>query len=87
MIRTCAKYEELFVDMMLVDELGIEPPGDDNPWKDGAITFTSFCFFGFFPLAAYCVFGALELAPPHVAEDRAARRLPATAGEAGGPAL
>lgn len=33
-IRVCAKYEELFVDMMLVDELGIEPPGDgDNPWK------------------------------------------------------
>ena len=33
MIRTCAKYEELFVDMMLVDELGLEPPGDGTPWK------------------------------------------------------
>lgn len=57
-IRVCAKYEDLFVDMMLVDELGIEPPGeDDSAYKDGAITFASFCFFGFFPLAAYCIFG------------------------------
>jgi len=57
-IRVCAKYEDLFVDMMLVDELGIEPPSDDaSPWKDGAVTFTSFCFFGFFPLAAYCILG------------------------------
>lgn len=38
-IRVCAKYEELFVDMMLVDELGLEPPSDDdNPWKVGART-------------------------------------------------
>ena len=25
------------------------------------MTFASFCFFGFFPLAAYCLFGALKL--------------------------
>jgi len=57
-ISTCAKYPDLFVDMMLVDELGIEPPGDDaTPFKDGAVTFASFCFFGFFPLAAYCIVG------------------------------
>lgn len=57
-IRVCAKYEDLFVDMMLVDELGIEPPSDDaTPWKDGAVTFASFCFFGFFPLAAYTILG------------------------------
>lgn len=61
-MRVCAKYEDLFVDMMLVDELGLEPPSDDDsPWKDGAVTFSSFCFFGFFPLAAYCIFGALNL--------------------------
>lgn len=59
-VRVCAKYENLFVDMMLVDELGLEPPSeDDNPWKDGAVTFASFCFFGFFPLAAYCIFGTV----------------------------
>jgi len=59
-VRVCAKYEDMFVDMMLVDELGLEPPDDDaNPWKDGAVTFTSFCFFGFFPLAAYCMFGSV----------------------------
>lgn len=57
-MRVCAKYETLFVNMMLVDELGLEVPDDDaNPWKDGLVTFCSFCFFGFFPLFAYCVFG------------------------------
>ena len=25
--------------------------------QDGAVTFASFCFFGFFPLAAYCIVG------------------------------
>ena len=29
-MRICAKYEPLFVDMMLVDELGIEPPDDSG---------------------------------------------------------
>jgi len=57
-MRICAKYEPLFVDMMLVDELGIEPPDDSGtPWKDGLVTFGSFCFFGSFPLAAYVVLG------------------------------
>ena len=52
-MRICAKYEDLFVNMMLVDELGLEVPDDESPWKDGAVTFLSFCFFGFFPLLAY----------------------------------
>lgn len=56
-MRICAKYEDLFVNMMLVDELGLEVPDDESPWKDGAVTFCSFCFFGFFPLLAYCAFG------------------------------
>ena len=60
-MRVCAKYEDLFVDMMLVDELGINPPDDDDSWtpyvKEGFVTFSSFCFFGFFPLAAYCIVG------------------------------
>ena len=29
-MRICAKYEPLCVDMMLVDELGIEPPDDSG---------------------------------------------------------
>jgi VIT1/CCC1 family predicted Fe2+/Mn2+ transporter len=60
-MRVCAKYEDLFVDMMLVDELGINPPDDDDSWtpfvKEGFVTFCSFCLFGFFPLAAYCIVG------------------------------
>ena len=60
-MRVCSKYEDLFVDMMLVDELGINPPDDDDSWtpyvKEGCVTFCSFCLFGFFPLAAYCIVG------------------------------
>merc|ERR1711998_96517 len=40
------------------DELGLEVPDEDSsPWTDGLVTFLSFCFFGFFPLLAYCAFG------------------------------
>ena len=60
-MRVCAKYEDLFVDMMLVDELGINPPDDDDSWtphvKEGLVAFSSFCVFGFVPIAAYCIVG------------------------------
>jgi DNA damage-binding protein 1 len=60
-MRVCAKYDDLFVDMMLVDELGISPPDDDDSWmpyvKEGCVTFCSFCVFGFVPIAAYCIVG------------------------------
>ncbi|KAL3916357.1 MAG: hypothetical protein SGPRY_006853 [Prymnesium sp.] len=29
-MRICSKYEPLFVDMMLVDELGLEPPDESS---------------------------------------------------------
>jgi hypothetical protein len=47
--------------MMLVDELGINPPDDDDSWlphvKEGLVAFSSFCVFGFVPIAAYCIVG------------------------------
>lgn len=53
----CAKYPDLFIDMMMQMELELQVPGeDDNPWKDGFVTFCSFVFFGTFPLLAYVIF-------------------------------
>ena len=56
-IARCAKYPDFFIDMMMLMELEMRVPGDDeNPWKDGFVTFCSFVFFGTFPLLAYVVF-------------------------------
>ena len=59
-IRTMAKYEDFFIDRMMVDELDLKvPEPDENPWFDGLVTFCSFVFFGIFPLLAYaCTVGA-----------------------------
>jgi len=51
-----SKHKSTFVDVMMVEELGIMPPDeDDAPWKDGLVTFFSFCFFGAIPLIAYII--------------------------------
>jgi len=59
-VRTMAKYEDFFVNRMMVDELDLKVPDeDDNPWIDGLVTFSSFVFFGIFPLLAYaCTIGS-----------------------------
>jgi VIT1/CCC1 family predicted Fe2+/Mn2+ transporter len=44
------------VDAMMVDELGIQPPDlSEKPWKNGLVTFASFCLFGSVPLLSYVV--------------------------------
>lgn len=59
-LRRYAKYPDLYVDFMMNFELEMQVPGPDDlgwgPWKDGAITFSSFVFFGLFPLLAYAAF-------------------------------
>jgi len=56
-IGTLAKYKNLFLDLMLVEELGLMPPDeDDSPAKNGLVTFCAFAVFGFIPLLPY-VFG------------------------------
>lgn len=61
-VNTYAKYPELFVEYMVHEELELLLPGeDDNPWKDGFVTFASFCFFGSFPLLPYLIFGYTEV--------------------------
>jgi len=60
-IQTYSKYPKLFVDLMMAIELELQVPGeDDNPWKDGFVTFTSFLFFGAFPLLSYAVLKDIE---------------------------
>jgi len=63
-IGLMSEHRDFFVDVMMVEELGLQvPSADDNPWKDGFITFVSFIFFGFFPLLGYCIF---PFAFPHL---------------------
>merc|ERR1719473_2557038 len=57
-IKRYAKYPDLFVELMMNFELGLEVPDeDDNPWVNGLVTFSSFVFFGSFPLLVYVIFG------------------------------
>jgi len=45
---------KFFVDQMMTDELGMElPDEDEDVWASGLVTFSSFVFFGVFPLLAY----------------------------------
>ncbi|KAI3633747.1 hypothetical protein MIR68_008079 [Amoeboaphelidium protococcarum] len=55
-IDIMSKYKDVFVDTMLVDELGIQPPdANEQPWKSGIAIFCSFCVFGFLPLLVYII--------------------------------
>lgn len=58
-IEKFATYKEMFVDLMVVEELGMLPPDeDDEPWKNGLVTFLSFLAFGSVPLWFYVGFYA-----------------------------
>ena len=80
-IDILAKYPEVFLDTMMVEELGLMPPDasmrtcmlwrivnaivahphrctlllheGEIPWKNGLVTFLSFCLFGVVPLLPY----------------------------------
>lgn len=53
------EYAEYFVDHMMVQELGaLVPSPDEQPWKDGLVTFASFMTFGFLPILPYIIFWA-----------------------------
>ena len=52
---------EKFVNLMMVDELGLEKWDEedlDGLWKQGAITMCSFWFFGAIPVAGYAIIDA-----------------------------
>ena len=53
-IEVMSKYKNFFLDVMMVEELGLLPPDEtDSPAKNGLVTFTAFVVFGFIPLTPY----------------------------------
>lgn len=55
---TLSKYKDFWVDHMLLTEIGIQPPEDDDCWISRPVMsaiamFTSFTLFGVLPLIAY----------------------------------
>ena len=48
-------YKDIFIKHMVSLELGLELP-DNNPAKDGLVTFGSFLIFGFIPVFFYIIF-------------------------------
>ena len=58
-IEVMSKYKNFFLDVMMVEELGLMPPDEsDSPAKNGLVTFLAFVFFGFIPLTSYVLAGA-----------------------------
>lgn len=61
-IDVFARHKQMFVDLMMVEELGLEvPDAEAQPWKEGLVTFTAFLIFGSVPLWMYVIF---KLADP-----------------------
>lgn len=55
-LSTMAQYPSLFLEHMMMEELEMDSTViDDNPLKNGAITFASFMCFGTIPLLSYVV--------------------------------
>mmetsp|Transcript_20690 Transcript_20690/g.24490 ORF Transcript_20690/g.24490 Transcript_20690/m.24490 type:complete len:300 (-) Transcript_20690:52-951(-) len=59
-LTTMAKYKKFFVEHMMVVELGMMAPNENEttPWTKGAVTFISFVLFGSVPLISYTLFEA-----------------------------
>lgn len=49
-----AKYEKVFIDFMMAEELGLMPI-EENPLRSSVTTFISFLIFGFFPILPYVI--------------------------------
>jgi len=49
-----SKHKKAWVDIMMVDELGILD-SNESPLKNAIVTFFSFCLFGFIPLLAFVI--------------------------------
>lgn len=49
-MNTLSKYRTPFVDLMMIEELGMNPHDDDDAFTGGVITFVSFVIFGAIPL-------------------------------------
>lgn len=50
-LRIMAKHRDFFIDHMMVEELGLmSPDEDESPMKNGLVMFLSFLTFGIIPL-------------------------------------
>ena len=61
-IQTMAKYKDLFVDIMMNQELGLQVPEEDHimeSMKEGSVMFCAFAFFGALPLLGYVIIPGL----------------------------
>lgn len=56
MVDLVTSNKELWVDTMMIDELGILPNDDTSAFKNGLATFVSFAIAGVFPLLPYVLF-------------------------------
>jgi len=53
-VTLMSKYQDIFVDTMMVEELGImSVDPTDSPFKNGLVTFVSFLLFGCVPMVSY----------------------------------
>jgi len=56
-----SRNERLFVDIMMVEELGILPEDEkDTPWKHGLANFFAYLLFGAVPLVVYVSYSVLH---------------------------
>eukprot|EP00008_Paramoeba_atlantica_P009001 CAMPEP_0201476956 /NCGR_PEP_ID=MMETSP0151_2-20130828/2084_1 /ASSEMBLY_ACC=CAM_ASM_000257 /TAXON_ID=200890 /ORGANISM="Paramoeba atlantica, Strain 621/1 / CCAP 1560/9" /LENGTH=275 /DNA_ID=CAMNT_0047857523 /DNA_START=795 /DNA_END=1622 /DNA_ORIENTATION=+ len=56
MVDLLAKNDKIFLDAMVVEELGIPPDQEDqNPYIAGLMNFSSFMLFGFLPILPFLV--------------------------------
>jgi len=51
--RTLAKYEDFWVEHMLLTEIGMLPPDDSNPLHGAVVMFSAFFCFGSLPLVVF----------------------------------
>jgi DNA damage-binding protein 1 len=61
-ITRIAKYKDVFVDIMMKEELELQVPEENHveeSMKEGCVMFASFAFFGALPLLGYVVIPAL----------------------------
>lgn len=59
-VELMSKNEKAFVDVMMVEELGIIE-SDESPTKNALVTFFSFAFFGLIPLLAFVASVVLKI--------------------------
>jgi len=63
-VRKMSKYDNFFVNVMMVEELGLQVPDpDDDIVKEGVVMFLAFAGFGAMPLLGYAL---MPLCFPHL---------------------